>query len=58
MHKDWKEAIATIATVETHTSRSRTTYEAVFTFQVDGGYYGGTYTSDSEVCVADLVTPI
>ena len=55
--KDWKQAEATIASVQTHTGPdSEYYYEVVFTFQLDGAYYGGTFTAWKEPSVGDRIS--
>ena len=57
MRKGWKQAEATIASVQRHTGAdSAYSYEVVFTFKVDGGYYGGTFTVWKEPCVGDNIS--
>jgi hypothetical protein len=43
--KDWVETDGTIATVEEHQGRNSKSYTVVFTYKVDGHFYGGTYTT-------------
>ena len=45
MHEGWKDTDGTIASVDEHATRYGTEYSVVFTYKVDGEWYGGTYTT-------------
>lgn len=58
MHKDWKETDGTVAEVEEHQTRYGKEYSVVFTYKVDGEWYGGTFTTSdsySEVRKGDTI---
>jgi hypothetical protein len=42
---DWKEAKGTVASVLESHSKGGNIYEVVFTYTVDGSYFGGTFTT-------------
>ncbi len=52
---DWKDADGTVATVERADGRGGPIYTVVFTYQVDGHWCGGTFTTGDEYKVGDSV---
>ena len=45
---NWQETGATVASVVSHQYRSSKWYTVVFTYKVNGHWYGGTFTSFQE----------
>jgi hypothetical protein len=45
MHKDWKDTDGTVASVEEFQTRGGSQYRVVFTYEVDGHWCGGTFTT-------------
>lgn len=45
MHKNWKDADGTVASVEEFQTRGGPQYRVVFTYEVDGHWCGGTFTT-------------
>ena len=52
---DWKDADGTAASVERVDGRSGPTYTVVFTYEVDGHWCGGTFTTSDEYRKGDSV---
>jgi len=52
---DWKDTDGTVATVDRVDGRGGPTYTVVFTYEVDGHWCGGTFTSGDEYKVGDSV---
>ena len=52
---DWKDADGTAATVERVDGRYGPTYTVVFTYEVDGHWCGGTFTTSDEYRAGDSV---
>ena len=56
MRKGWKQTEATIASIVRHTGvDSQFSYEVVFSFEIGGSYYGGTFTAWKEPYVGDKI---
>jgi hypothetical protein len=45
VRSDWKETDATIASFIVYQTKVGPLYEVVFTYKVDGGWFGGTFTT-------------
>ena len=45
MSKGWIDTDGTVSSVVPYEARGVTFYSVVFTYKVDGHYYGGTYTT-------------
>jgi hypothetical protein len=52
---DWKDTDGTVADVQVQQGRNSRSYSVVFTYKVDGSWYGGTYTTGDELKVGNLV---
>jgi hypothetical protein len=55
MRKGWNETDGTVASVEERQTRSGTEYSVVFTYKVDGEWYGGTFTTDESYRKDDAI---
>jgi hypothetical protein len=55
MHKDWKDTDGTVASVEEYQTRSGKQYSVVFTYKVDGEWYGGTFTTTDSYSKGDAI---
>ena len=49
----WKDADGTVATVSELQGKNRVRYSVVFTYKVNEGWYGGTFTSYDPLTVGD-----
>ena len=56
MHKDWKDADGTVASIEEQQTRGGTVYSIVFTYKVDGEWYGGTFTTRDSYSKGDAIS--
>jgi hypothetical protein len=56
VRKDWKDTDGTVADVEERQTRSGTNYSVVFTYKVDGEWYGGTFTTGEAYRKGDTVS--
>ncbi len=52
---DWKDIDGTVASVEVQQGRYGISYTVVFTYEVDGHWCGGTFTSNDAYQVGDSV---
>jgi hypothetical protein len=55
MRKDWKDVDGAVASVEEFPTRGGTRYSVVFTYKVDGEWYGGTFTTDESYSKDDMI---
>jgi hypothetical protein len=54
--ENWKDTDGTVADVEERYSRSGVYYSVVFTYKVDGEWYGGTFTTSESYRKGDALT--
>jgi Protein of unknown function (DUF3592) len=52
---DWKATDGTVAEVEERRNRSAVWYSVVFTYKVEGSWYGGTFSTDEAYRKGDLI---
>jgi len=55
MATEWKDADGTVANVNAVNSKAGTRYSVVFTYKVDGSWYGGTFTTNTPYSKGDTL---
>jgi hypothetical protein len=56
VHENWKDTDGTVTGVECRPTRGGDQYSVVFTYKVNGEWYGGTFTSSLEYDKEDTVS--
>jgi Protein of unknown function (DUF3592) len=56
MHKNWKDTDGTVESVEEYRTRSGTQCSVIFSYRVDGKWYGGTFTTVGSYCKDDRIS--
>ncbi len=55
MTSGWLMTEGTVASVAVHQNRNSEWFTVVFTYKVDGGWYGGTFTSFTSYDVGEIL---
>lgn len=56
MARQWKDTDGTVASSDEFHTKGGARYTVVFTYKVEGSYYGGTFTTSTSYREGDLLT--